>query len=110
MTKILMHEEPVPGVRNTDYQEWTVKRGVVAVDPPSIATVSRGSAAVTVTGVKVGDIFIPDFQPAISDDLIFVGAKITANDTVTFYFYNPTAGAIDDAVQNWDYIWIKRVL
>jgi hypothetical protein len=96
------------GLRSFDSVVFEMSHGSVVVDPGSIATVARGSIAVSVPGVTIGDIFIPEFQPAINDDLVFLGAKITADDTVTFYFYNPTGLAIDDVAQMWDYTWIDR--
>jgi hypothetical protein len=109
MSKHSLTVEPFPGVRSQAEFEFTVTRGSVSVDPPSINATSRGSIAVTVTGVSVGDVFIPEFNNSINDDLVFMGAKVTATNQVTFYFYNPTGGSIDDAAQVWSYTWIKLV-
>lgn len=82
----------------------------VAVDPGSIATVSRGSIEVTIAGtpgIAVGDVIIPvQGVTGINDDLIFMGCTATAADKVTFFFYNPTGGGIDDTSHNWDILWI----
>lgn len=86
-----------------------VKTGTVAVDPPSINATSRGHIDVTVTGVRAGDLFKVEFNDSINDDLVFEGTAITANDTVTFYFYNPTGSPIDDNSQTWTYLWISMV-
>ena len=81
------------------------KTGQVAVDPGPIASVSRGSVAVTITGLAVGDIVY--FQPpaALNDDLVYHGCRVTGADTVTIYLYNPTGAAIDDTSRTWDYLW-----
>lgn len=82
-----------------------VRSGTVSIDPPSIATVSRGAATFTLAGARDGD-FIHVQPPAtLNDDLIFCGAEVTANDTVTVYLYNPTGGAVDDTARTWRYVW-----
>jgi hypothetical protein len=82
----------------------------VAVDPGSIAATSRGSIAVTVAGtpgISVGDVIIPvQGINGINDDLVFEGVTATGANQVTFFFYNPTAGAIDDTSHNWDIMWM----
>jgi hypothetical protein len=77
--------------------------GSVSLDPPSIATVARGLVTFTVTGAAVGDVAILNPPATLNDDLVFVGAAVTAADTVTVYIYNPTAGAIDDTAKTWIY-------
>lgn len=84
---------------------YGIKTGQVSVNPPSIATVSRAAVAVTITGVKVGDKVVFEPPATLNDDLLFVGARVTGDDTVTIYIYNPTAGPIDDGALNWDYVW-----
>lgn len=78
----------------------------VSIDPPSVATVSRGAATFTLTGARVGDVIIMAPPATLNDDLIFCGAEVTANDTVTVYLYNPTVGAIDDGALTWRYTWL----
>ena len=83
-----------------------VRTGTIAIDPPSIATVSRGAATATLTGVKAGDIIVLQPPAALNDDLVFCGADVTADDTVTAYLYNPTGGSIDDSSRSWRYLWL----
>jgi hypothetical protein len=87
-----------------------VKLFTVAVDAGSIGATSRGSIAVTVAGspgIAAGDVIIPvRGGGAINDDLVFVGVDATGVDQVTFYFYNPTGGSIDDVSHSWDILWI----
>lgn len=84
-----------------------IQTGTVSVNPPSIATVSRGVATATITGVRVGDKVYLEPPATLNDDLLFVGARVTANDTVSIYLYNPTVGAIDDGALTWDFVWLK---
>ena len=41
----------------------------------------------------------------LNDDLLYVGARVTADDTVTVYLYNPTGGGIDDGALDWGWLW-----
>lgn len=88
-----------------DGPAFRVKRGTVSINPGSIATVSRGTGAGTVTGLATGDMILMSPPAGLNDDLVFAGARITGADTVTVYLYNPTGGAIDDGALTWDYVW-----
>ena len=81
--------------------------GTVSVDPPNVATVSRGAATFTLTGARAGDFIYCQPPAALNDDLIFCGAEVTADDTVTIYLYNPTGGGIDDTARTWRYTWMN---
>jgi len=81
-----------------------INNGSVSVNPGSIATVARGAIAVTIAGVAVGDIVHMIPPAGLNDDLLFVGVRVTAANTVNIYLYNPTVGAIDDGALTWDYI------
>lgn len=83
-----------------------IKTGVVSLNPASIATVTRGTVTFTLAGAKTTDTIVMNPPAALNDDLIFVGASVTAADTVTVYLYNPTLGAIDDVALNWNYLLI----
>jgi len=83
-----------------------VRTGTIAVDPASIAATTRGAITFTLTGAKVGDVIVAQPPAALNDDLVFCGADVTADNTVTLYIYNPTAGPIDDTSQTWRYLWI----
>ena len=80
--------------------------GTIAINPASIPTVSRAATTFTITGAKVGDVLVCNPPATLNDDLLFVGAAITADNTATVYLYNPTASPIDDAVGTWTYLWI----
>lgn len=83
-----------------------VAYGTVALNPASLATATRAAETVTVTGAEVGDLIVMYPPATLNDDLIFCGAAVTADDTVTIYLYNPTGGAIDDTEKSWTYVWV----
>lgn len=66
-----------------------------SVNVPSIAAAGVGTLAVTVPGAKVGDLVL--IQSDNSWGNLGYNARVTAADTVTISFQNPTAGAIDPA-------------
>jgi hypothetical protein len=67
------------------------------LDFPAIAAQSQQSLTMTVTGARVGD-----FATVSSADVsgVIFTAAVTANDTVTIYAKNFTAGSINPAVQS----------
>lgn len=67
--------------------------GTATYDPPSIAPGDVDVTTVTVTGALLGQ----QAAAAFSLDLagLYLTASVTAADTVTVTFVNPTAGAID---------------
>src|SRR5262245_46499287 len=70
--------------------------GSTAVNPGSIGATSTGTGTLTLTGIAAGD-HITLLRPAgLHDDLIYSGHRISAANTVLIYFYDPTAGSIDD--------------
>ena len=83
-----------------------ITAATVSIDPASIAATSRGATTFTVTGAAVGDRISMEPPAGLNDDLVFVGARVTAADTATVYLYNPTAGAIDDGALTWNYTWM----
>jgi len=91
------------GSANTIYK---VDFGTVSLNPASIAATTRAGTTFTLTGAKATDIIVVNPPADLNDDLLFVGASVTADDTVTVWLYNPTAGAIDDSARTWEYLWI----
>jgi len=73
----------------------------VSVNPPSIAAATHAEVDVTVTGVHTGDLVTAECPAAVNDDILHVGTRVKATNTVTLRLYNPTGGAIDDAAQTW---------
>jgi hypothetical protein len=76
------------------------KRGYTStatLDFPAIGAQSQQSLTATVTGARVGD-----FATVSSADVsgVIFTASVTANDTVTIYAKNFTAGSINPASQS----------
>ncbi len=80
--------------------------GTASVDPASINATTRGSVTFTLTGAKTTDIIIVNPPADLNDDLLFVGAAISAADTVSIYLYNPTGSAINETSRTFSYVWI----
>lgn len=82
-----------------------IKSGTVAVDPPSINASTRGTATATIAGVAAGDLLILEPPSALEAGLLYVGHYVSAANTVTIMFYNPTGTAVDGASRSWRYLW-----
>ena len=93
----------VVGSANTVYK---IDFATASVNPASIAANTRGATDFTVTGAKTTDIIVVNPPSDLEDDLLFVGAAITADNTATIYLYNPTASPIDGAAKTYSYLWI----
>lgn len=63
------------------------------VDPGSLLTGSRQAATVTMPGAALGDFAIASFD-ALNADVSLLAA-VTAENTVTVWFYNLGAGTVD---------------
>jgi hypothetical protein len=85
---------------------YGIEFGTVAIDPASINATTRGATTFTLTGAATTDIIIVNPPADLNDDLIFCGAAVTAEDTVSIYLYNPTASAINQASATFSYCWI----
>lgn len=83
-----------------------VASGTVSLNPASINATTRGAVTFTLTGADTNDIIVMNPPATLNDDLLYVGAAVTAANTVTVYLYNPTAGAIDDSALTWKYLLI----
>lgn len=82
---------------------YKVAVGTVSVNPGSIAATTRGSVAVTISGLATGDRVILQPPSTLDGNLLFVGSDVTADNTLTIYLYNKSGGAIDDAAASWKY-------
>lgn len=82
-----------------------ITAGTVAIDPGSIAATTKSEVSVTITGVAVGDHISMNPPTGMNDDILFVGAYVSAANTVKVMLYNTTAGAIDDGSVDWTYLW-----
>lgn len=87
----------------------TIKRlevGTGAVNPGSIATVTRGTATLTIVGVAAGDIVYLQPPSGLNAGLLYCGCYVSGADTVTIVLYNATGGSIDDGSLTWTYLWL----
>ena len=62
-------------------------------DPASIAANTAITTTVTVTGAVLGSYVMPSFSLSLAN--IILTAYVSADDSVTFIFFNPTGAAID---------------
>lgn len=90
----------------------TIVNTTISFDPPSLtalatpATASAISSAITVTGVKVGDMV--ELFPPYDLQGIMLQAYATANDTIKISLLNPTNATIDLALGTWGVVVSRR--
>jgi hypothetical protein len=72
----------------------------VSVNPGSLAAGAEGSITATVSGVKVGDRVFASLEDDVTVGLYLRSVKVTAVNTLTFYYANHSAGTIDEAAHN----------
>lgn len=80
-------------------------KSAVAVDPPNIlANATTNVDVAGVAGVKAGD-FV-DAQPpdTLENGLVLQGATVPVDGTIRLRISNVTAGAIDGASRNWNFM------
>lgn len=80
--------------------------GTVSIDPPSIGANTQGSASATISGALTTDLIFVK-PPQLATGLVFVGAAITAANTLTVYLHNVTAAAIDDTAKTWHFLLLR---
>ena len=68
-------------------------RGSNAYDPPSVAAGAAATTTVSVSGAALGDFAEASFSLSLGG--LRLSAYVSAANTVTVSFFNPTAGAID---------------
>lgn len=80
---------------------------VTSSNPASIGAGAVGTATLTISGVDSSDVIF--LAPrAIATGLVLQDWVCSGTDTVTITLYNPTAGSVDDAASDYDYMLIKR--
>lgn len=84
-----------------------IATGTVAVDPGNIAATTKGSVNVTISGITTNDRILLQPPSTLNAGLLYVGADVTAANTVTIYLYNKTGGDINDTSSTWKYTSIN---
>lgn len=85
-----------------------VIRGTVAINPASIASAGIGETSVTITGAAVGDTVIMNPPTAgLTAGLGYVGATVSATNTVKVRICNLSGGDVDEASGTWTYCLIR---
>ncbi len=84
----------------------TLYEANVVFDPGSVPADSVAGLSVDVTGAKVGDIVIGInlADPSTLGGVGISGAYVTSAGTMTVFFNNPTAGAIDPTSTTYTFI------
>lgn len=85
-----------------------IRRGTVAIDPPSIGAGAVGTVSVTIAGVKATDIVSLEAPATLEAGLIPKTWRAKTNG-VDLDILNYTGGAIDGASRTWTYK-IQRTL
>jgi hypothetical protein len=87
--------------------------GTCTVDPPNITNNNTGTATVTTTSgcsptfsAATTDILLM-MPPSTIENLIFLGANVTAADTITLKFANESGGAINGAALTWSFLVLR---
>jgi lysophospholipase L1-like esterase len=96
----------VVAVGNHPREGVTGGRTEVTIDPGSIAASSTLDVTATVTGAATQMGVVAQPPTSVSAGLMWQ-AWVTATDTVTLRFFNPTAGAIDPPSGVWKF-WLAR--
>lgn len=79
----------------------------VAWTPAIVATVSSPAQSLTVPGVKIGD-SVRVHPPSYVDGVAITGAIVTAANTVSVKFVNPTAGGVTPAAGTYSVTVFRR--
>jgi len=83
-------------------------KGVVSINPASIAANSVSSQTFTLTGVEVGDSLTLNPPAAgLTAGLLVNQSYVSAANQITVVFFNATGSAIDAASANWNYMFVR---
>ena len=69
----------------------------VPVDPPNVGAATTADLMVTIPGLRTTDIVCAQFAPGPGNGYGMAGFYVSAADTLTIRWINPTAGAINPA-------------
>lgn len=80
-----------------------VQSGTVSVDPANAGAAGAFETAVTITGVQVGDIVVFEPPSALEANLVYSGARVSADDTVQLRL--GALASVNGANLSWRYLW-----
>jgi len=75
----------------------------VTLNPSAVPAASFATETFTVNGLKESMIVLVG-APSLETGLFLLDAQVTAADTLTLYFYNPTVAEINPASQSFNII------
>ena len=75
-------------------------------DPANQAVNDTDEDTVTVTGLRVGD-FVVVNKPTHTDGIGLTDARVTAADTLSVTWVNPTAGAVNMTSETYTLLWFR---
>ena len=78
----------------------------VTYDAASQAATDTDEDTVTVSGLKIGD-YVAIAAPAHTDGIGVCDCRVTADDTLSITWVNPTAGAVDRASATFILFWAR---
>ena len=78
----------------------------VTYDAASQAAADTDEDTVTVSGLKIGD-FVALAAPAHTDGIGICDCRVTADDTLSITWVNPTAGAVNRASATFVLFWAR---
>lgn len=82
--------------------------GIITVtyDPASQAANDTDEDTVTVSGLKVGD-FVSLMKPTHTDGVGLCDCRVTADNTLSITWTNPTAGAVNPGSETYLLFWAR---
>lgn len=83
-----------------------VRRGTVNVNLPNIAAGAVGTIDLAIAGAKTTDFAAVQPPAALTAGLVVISARVSAAGTLTVAVLNTTAGAVDEAAADWDYLLV----
>ena len=78
-------------------------RAKASVDPANAASDAIADLGVTITGVLATD-YVQAYPSATIEAGVVLAAITPSADTVTLRLHNPTAGAVNGAAKDWDFL------
>ncbi|MFC3797903.1 hypothetical protein [Cohnella sp. GCM10012308] len=89
-------------------QPYVVASGMIAFDPPSLATGVGGvSSAIAIAGAALGDAV--ELYPPYDTQGVMAQASVSSAGNIKISLYNASAGTVDLASGTWGYAVKRRV-